>query len=217
LLGVDRSDSASAEDVDREEPAANSTEDPSDAVFSSPLGRNTLLRLLALMDLVEVDSKWRECAQVLQTWLPEAHGSAVLFCDFVYTAQYVAGLISEEGIPVELVTAATPAEVKVQSLESFRSNLGVLVLTSGAAEGVGLSFVKLCLHYDLPWSPTALARRLGRIHRVGATPGPVRHVLFTDDVLLPEPLARRLFSLGVDFGDMTRVDALPEILGLRGG
>jgi superfamily II DNA/RNA helicase len=89
----------------------------------------------------------------------------------------------------------------------------VLILTSAAAEGVALAYVKLCVHYDLPWDLAILAQRLGRIHRIGAGPGPVRHFLFADEVLLPEPLARMLFSLDEDAAARTPAEVLSESLG----
>ncbi len=60
--------------------------------------------------------------------------------------------------------------------------------------------VKLCVHYDLPRNPTVLAQRLGRVHRIGAPPGPVRHVMFSDEVFRTDVLAKKLFSFEETLG-----------------
>jgi len=168
--------------------------DSTDAALRLPLEREDLLHLTTLIDHVEVDTKWAACAQVLQSRLPEAGGSGIIFCDFVDTARYVAGLALEAGIRVELVSGAIRQEERFRALTSFRESGGVLVLTSGVTDGLNLSFVKLCVHYDLPWRPTALARRFACVDRFGAPPGPVRHVVFADEVFTHVARVERLFS-----------------------
>jgi hypothetical protein len=41
------------------------------------------------------------------------------------------------------------------------------VATEAAGEGINLQFCRLMVNYDLPWNPTRLEQRLGRIHRIG--------------------------------------------------
>jgi superfamily II DNA or RNA helicase len=158
------------------------------------LARERFERLAELVDLVEVDTKWKVCEEVLRSGLSRSGEHAILFTDFPDTAHYVAGMLREAGDPVELVTGASSLAERERAEESFRRNRGVIVLTSAAAEGFGFSFVKLCVHYDVPWNPTTFAQRLGRVRRLGAPPGPVRHVLFADGVLRPSSLIRKLFA-----------------------
>ena len=42
-----------------------------------------------------------------------------------------------------------------------------MVATEAAGEGINLQFCHLMLNYDLPWNPTRLEQRMGRIHRYG--------------------------------------------------
>ncbi|MBI2506033.1 MAG: hypothetical protein HYW07_22695 [Candidatus Latescibacteria bacterium] len=51
--------------------------------------------------------------------------------------------------------------------EEFRTSRQICVATEAAGEGINLQFCRLMINYDLPWNPTRLEQRLGRIHRIG--------------------------------------------------
>lgn len=51
--------------------------------------------------------------------------------------------------------------------EQFRTAAQICVATEAAGEGINLQFCHLMINYDLPWNPTRLEQRLGRIHRIG--------------------------------------------------
>ena len=51
--------------------------------------------------------------------------------------------------------------------EQFRTEKQICVATEAAGEGINLQFCRLMINYDLPWNPTRLEQRLGRIHRIG--------------------------------------------------
>ena len=57
---------------------------------------------------------------------------------------------------------------KKDSQEKFRSTSQLCVATEAAGEGINLQVpCHLTINYDLPWNPTRLEQRLGRIHRIG--------------------------------------------------
>src|SRR5260370_14458081 len=43
----------------------------------------------------------------------------------------------------------------------------ILVATEAAGEGINLQFCNILFNYDIPWNPTRLEQRMGRIHRYG--------------------------------------------------
>jgi hypothetical protein len=51
--------------------------------------------------------------------------------------------------------------------EQFRTACQVCVATEAAGEGINLQFCRLLINYDIPWNPTRLEQRMGRIHRIG--------------------------------------------------
>jgi len=55
----------------------------------------------------------------------------------------------------------------LQGQEDFRTTKQICVATEAAGEGINLQFCRLMINYDLPWNPTRLEQRLGRIHRIG--------------------------------------------------
>ena len=56
---------------------------------------------------------------------------------------------------------------RIYAEREFREDCQVLVATEAAGEGINLQFCRLLINYDLPWNPTRLEQRLGRIHRIG--------------------------------------------------
>ena len=54
-------------------------------------------------------------------------------------------------------------------LEHFRDPNGaeIMVCTDAAGEGIDMQFSNIEINYDLPWNPTRLEQRMGRIHRIG--------------------------------------------------
>jgi len=48
-----------------------------------------------------------------------------------------------------------------------RDGAQVMVATEAAGEGINLQFCWLMINYDIPWNPTRLEQRMGRIHRYG--------------------------------------------------
>ena len=66
----------------------------------------------------------------------------------------------------EIHGGMNPRERK-KAQEEFRTSAQICVATEAAGEGINLQFCHLMINYDLPWNPTRLEQRLGRIHRIG--------------------------------------------------
>ena len=66
----------------------------------------------------------------------------------------------------EIHGGMNPHERK-KAQEEFRTSHQICVATEAAGEGINLQFCHLMINYDLPWNPTRLEQRLGRIHRIG--------------------------------------------------
>jgi len=170
--------------------------------------RDELKGLLRLIDRVEVDSKWDACADLLRPEIVEGDGSALVFCEFEDTAEYLFGLLCSLDCQVGLVTGSIADAEQRRAYETFRNEGGALVVTSVASESLNLAFVKLCIHYDVPWNQAGMAQRIGRVHRYGATPGPVRHVAFSDGVLMQQSRVQKLLSLSGPASSLGDIESL---------
>ena len=56
---------------------------------------------------------------------------------------------------------------RIAAEREFRDSAQFMVATEAAGEGINLQFCKVMLNWDLPWNPTRLEQRMGRIHRYG--------------------------------------------------
>ncbi|HIQ20659.1 MAG TPA: DUF3883 domain-containing protein, partial [Planctomycetes bacterium] len=118
-----------------------------------------------------VDSKLaalKKClgeAQFLE--LKDGRGKLLVFTEHRDTLTYVREHLERWGYTTcEIHGGMNPHERK-RAQELFRTSAQVCVATEAAGEGINLQFCHLIINYDMPWNPTRLEQRLGRIHRIG--------------------------------------------------
>ncbi len=136
--------------------------------------------IVALKELVEQARMVRERAidsklAALQKCLSEAQfmelkdgrGKLLVFTEHRDTLSYVREHLEKWGYSTcEIHGGMNPHERK-RAQELFRTGVQVCVATEAAGEGINLQFCHLMVNYDMPWNPTRLEQRMGRIHRIG--------------------------------------------------
>jgi SNF2 family DNA or RNA helicase len=136
--------------------------------------------IAALKDLVEQARRVRESANdsklaALRKCLSEAQfqglkdgrGKLLVFTEHRDTLEYLRGHLERWGYSTcEIHGGMNPHERK-HAQEVFRTTAQICVATEAAGEGINLQFCHLMINYDMPWNPTRLEQRLGRIHRIG--------------------------------------------------
>ena len=65
------------------------------------------------------------------------------------------------------IDGSMPQENRRRAELEFKGKAQVMVATEAAGEGINLQFCAYMVNYDLPWLPTRLEQRMGRIHRYG--------------------------------------------------
>jgi len=134
----------------------------------------------ALKDLVERARRVREqardsklaalkkCLQESQfSELKDGRGKLIIFTEHRDTLNYVREHLGIWGYTTcEIHGGMNPRERK-RAQEAFRTLSQICVATEAAGEGINLQFCHLLINYDMPWNPTRLEQRLGRIHRIG--------------------------------------------------
>jgi superfamily II DNA or RNA helicase len=99
--------------------------------------------------------------------LKDARGRLLIFTEHRDTLNHLLDHLTRWGYTTcEIHGGMNPHERK-KAQEEFRTSQQICVATEAAGEGINLQFCRLMINYDLPWNPTRLEQRLGRIHRIG--------------------------------------------------
>lgn len=99
-------------------------------------------------------------------WGKNPGKKVVLFSFYRNTLHYLADRLADAGIHSVIVHGGID---KQAAIEQFSSAHGPDLLLSSevASEGVDLQFSSLLINYDLPWNPSKIEQRIGRIDRIG--------------------------------------------------
>ena len=115
-------------------------------------------KLVALRDCVK-RSEFSE--------LKDGRGKLLIFTEHRDTLNHLRNNLERWGYSTcEIHGGMNPQERK-ETQEHFRMDKQICVATEAAGEGINLQFCHLMINYDMPWNPTRLEQRLGRIHRIG--------------------------------------------------
>jgi len=99
--------------------------------------------------------------------LSDGRGKLLIFTEHRDTLTYLRQHLEKLGYTsCEIHGGMNPHERK-KAQEDFRTSRQICVATEAAGEGINLQFCRLMLNFDMPWNPTRLEQRLGRIHRIG--------------------------------------------------
>ncbi|RLC12746.1 MAG: hypothetical protein DRH43_00775 [Deltaproteobacteria bacterium] len=94
-------------------------------------------------------------------------GKLLLFTEHRDTLGYVHEHLQRWGYSTCEIHGGMNPHQRKRAQELFRTSAQVCVATEAAGEGINLQFCHLMINYDMPWNPTRLEQRLGRIHRIG--------------------------------------------------
>lgn len=131
--------------------------------------------LMSLWNTISEDSKLEQFKTELQTNEKLIGNKKIVFTESKETAEYLKEELS--GIYGERIVAYTgmSSQVLKKAIEdSFNpkykdkeDRFDVLITTDVLAEGINLHRSNALINYDLPWNPTRIMQRVGRINRVG--------------------------------------------------
>jgi superfamily II DNA/RNA helicase len=92
------------------------------------------------------------------------------------------------------------------SSENAAENLQVLITTDVLAEGINLHRSNTVINYDLPWNPTRVLQRVGRVNRVGT-----KHEII--EIFNFFPTAQSDSHLGLENNIKAKLHAFQNLLG----
>lgn len=149
----------------------------------------------------------------LRRFLRRVREPAIVFTEYRDTADHVRQALAADGHRTLLLHGGISSAERHALLRAFARGGAVLVATDAASEGLNLHYAcRLVVHFELPWTPSRLHQRRGRVDRIGQTRrvheiALVAHASSEQLVLLP--LIRRAASSRALSGP-TAANALPE-------
>ena len=137
---------------------------------------NKLKYLSQMWETITNDPKLNQFKEDLQKNKKFKGNKKIIFTESKETAEYLEReLESLFGNKVVAYTGASSMVLKAAIEDSFNPKMkdkendqyDVLVTTDVLAEGINLHRANVLVNYDLPWNPTRIMQRVGRINRVG--------------------------------------------------
>jgi superfamily II DNA or RNA helicase len=99
--------------------------------------------------------------------LTDGRGKLLIFTEHRDTLKHLHHHLEKWGYTVTEIHGGMNPHERKHAQEEFRTARQICIATEAAGEGINLQFCRLMINYDLPWNPTRLEQRLGRIHRIG--------------------------------------------------
>ncbi len=140
----------------------------------------------------------------------------LIFTEFAETAKYLeTNLKKELGNSVIAYTSSSGKSLREKILENFDPNqpkhrkkddIRILITTDVLAEGINLHRANVIINYDIPWNPTRILQRVGRINRVGTSFSEIHIFNFF-------PVEKTESEIGLEAAAVAKLQAFHEALG----
>lgn len=142
--------------------------------------RNDLIQLQYLRDMwadIKTDPKLDEFRSQLLNNETIKGKKIIVFTESKETAEYLADSLKDlYGSRLVYFSGQSSGSLKASIEDSFNpkykdkgnDKYDLLITTDVLAEGINLHRANILINYDLPWNPTRIMQRVGRINRVGS-------------------------------------------------
>jgi superfamily II DNA/RNA helicase len=135
---------------------------------------NILRTIHEMWSNIRRDPKWNEFRRVLEDAPRFSKTKVIIFTESKETAEYLEQRIAKEiDGKVVLFTGTSHLSTRETILANFdprafqpKDDYRILVTTEVLAEGVSLHRANIVVNYDIPWNPTRMMQRVGRVNRV---------------------------------------------------
>ncbi len=135
---------------------------------------NTLREIQSLWNEINADPKLDELIHLLKTNPVLKDAKLIIFTESKDTAEYLESELQRVfGKIVLAFSGQSTASVKEKIIDNFdakvrrpKNDIKILVSTEVLSEGVNLHQSNIVINYDIPWNPTRLIQRVGRVNRV---------------------------------------------------
>ena len=126
---------------------------------------------------IKTDPKLESFKAILQSQLnKEPKRKIVVFTEFADTADYLGKELQDYGLPVFKYTSADASQGNKgiinanfnagEKKEYQKDDYKILIATDAISEGYNLHRAGTVINYDIPYNPTRIIQRIGRINRI---------------------------------------------------
>jgi len=135
---------------------------------------STLKEIQSLWNEINTDPKLDELIQLIKSSSILKESKLIIFTESNDTAEYLERELQQVfGKIVLAYTGQSKANIKEKIIDNFdakvrkpKNDIKILVSTEVLSEGVNLHQANVVINYDIPWNPTRLIQRVGRVNRV---------------------------------------------------
>jgi hypothetical protein len=122
--------------------------------------------LIKLAKAITTEAKWTALQEVLQRLqLADSTEKLLIFTEHKDTLDMLMGRLGHMGFAVTMIHGGMNMQDRLAAEQAFWHDAQLLVATEAAGEGINLQCAHLMINYDIPWNPTRLEQRMGRVHR----------------------------------------------------
>ena len=150
----------------------------------------------------------------LETSESDPDVKVLVFTEFLPTQDMLLTALAGAGISVVAINGGMSLAERALAQEAFRTTARLLVSTDAGGEGINLQFAHVVVNWDLPWTPTKIEQRIGRVDRIGqAYPVKAFNLVRENsiDMRVLEVLERKLATILADLGADKRGDVLESL------
>ena len=185
--------------------------------LNDEIGKLRELVLLAKeVEKKEIETKLNQLKKVMDDEkLQESKTKLLIFTESKDTLEYLVEKLNLWGYSVVYIHGGMNLDERIRAETDFRNRAQIMVSTEAGGEGINLQFCWLMVNYDIPWNPTRLEQRMGRIHRYGQ-----RHEVHiynmvaadTREGRILEKLFEKLYQIRRHLGSDRVFDVIGEVL-----
>ena len=132
-----------------------------------------LQRCISLAKKINInfgDAKFSKLLEIMQEIKKRENNpflKFIIFTEFIATQEAIIEFLKKYGYESSFINGDLSRDQKIEQIEDFRRKTQVLVSTDAGGEGINLQFCYCMINFDLPWNPTRLEQRIGRVDRIG--------------------------------------------------
>ena len=171
--------------------------------------------LESIIEAAEDAARSESKVALLARLLRRMNEPAIVFTEYRDTLERIRSSLGPSHPHVSALHGGMTAKDRWLAHREFNAGGSLLLATDAASEGLNLhSRCRTVIHFELPWSPSRIEQRTGRVDRIGQSRAVHEIMLVANDTaerLVLAPLARRAARARISWsGDSGLLDVLAE-------